>query len=195
MPTAKPRIAVTLNEQTFQVIARMAELQGCSRGSVVADLLESVAPALTRTVALLEAAAAAPKQVRDGLRGVVEDTYQQLVGVAGDSITQMDWLISELSGVEANPHVVTRGSGSGETRGSGGEKKRSKPVTARVPASPKGASDKGPQEAAEDAEFDAAYRGMIEAAEDHKRAREELLGELSKARKGGGKDAGRKRSV
>ena len=147
MPTAKPRIAVTLNEQTFQVIARMAELQGCSRGSVVADLLESVAPALTRTVALLEAAAAAPKQVRDGLRGVVEDTYHQLVGVAGDSITQMDWLISELSGAEANPHVVTRGSGSGETRGAGGEKKRSKPVTARVPAKQAKPAGKGVKDA------------------------------------------------
>lgn len=147
MPTAKPRIAVTLNEQTFQVIARMAELQGCSRGSVVADLLESVAPALIRTVALLEAAAAAPKQVRDGLRGVVEDTYQQLVGVAGDSITQMDWLLSELSGAEANPHVVTRGSGSGETRGSEGEKKRSKPVTTRVTAKQAKPAGKGVKDA------------------------------------------------
>lgn len=148
MPTAKPRIAVTLNEHTFEVIARMAELQGCSRGSVVADLLESVSPVLGRTVALLEAAAAAPKQVRDGLRGVVEDTHEQLVGVAGDSILQMDWLLSELSGGGANPHVVTRGSGSGETRGSEGEKKRSKPAAARVPAKKakpvgKGAKDAG----------------------------------------------------
>jgi hypothetical protein len=115
---------------------------------VVADLLESVAPVLGRTVALLEAAAAAPKQVRDGLRGVVEDTHEQLIGVAGDSILQMDWLLSELSGGGANPHVVTRGSGSGETRGSEGEKKRSKPAAARVPAKKtkpvgKGAKDAG----------------------------------------------------
>lgn len=147
MPTIKPRIAVTLNEPTFQVIARMAELQGCSRGSVVADLLESVAPVLGRTVALLEAAAAAPKQVRDGLRGVVEDTHDQLVEVAGDSILQMDWLLSELSGAGANPHVVTRGSGSGDARGSGGEKKRSKPAVARVSAKKAKPVDRGVKDA------------------------------------------------
>lgn len=147
MPTIKPRIAVTLTEPTFQVIVRMAELQGCSRGSVVADLLESVAPVLGRTVALLEAAAAAPKQVRDGLRGVVEDTHDQLVEVAGDSILQMDWLLSELSGEGANPHVVTRGSGSGDARGSGGEKKRSKPAVARVSAKKAKPVDRGVKDA------------------------------------------------
>ena len=194
MPTIKPRIAVTLNQNTFEVIARMASLQGCSRGSVVAELLDSVAPSLSRTVALMEAAAQAPKQVRDGLRAVVENTHDDLVRVSGDAIQQLDFLLGEFSRESVNPHVVTRGSGSGETRGSEGDKKPSKPATARVPASPKGASDKSPQEAAEDAEFDAAYRGMIEAAEDYKRAREELLGELSKARKGVG-NARQKRKI
>lgn len=134
MPTIKPRIAVTLNQNTFEVIARMASLQGCSRGSVVAELLDSVAPSLSRTVALMEAAAQAPKQVRDGLRAVVENTHDDLVRVSGDAIQQLDFLLGEFSRESVNPHVVTRGSGSGETRGSEGEKKRSKPVTTRVTA-------------------------------------------------------------
>lgn len=114
MPTAKPRIAITLSEPTYNVIARMAELQGRSRGSVVAELMESVSPALGRTVALLEAAADAPKQVREGLKGVVEQVHGELVAVAGDSIAQMDWLLSDLQGgAEAGPTPVpvTRGSG------------------------------------------------------------------------------------
>ena len=187
MPTIKPRVQVTLEPYDHEVIERLAALQGRTRGAVISDLLHEVVPALARTVSLLEAAAEAPQQVKKGLRSVVESAHDDLVRAAGDGLKQMDFLLSELtSQAGANPYVVTRGSGSGETRGSEGEKKRSKPVTARVPASPKGASDKSPQEAAEDAEFDAAYRGMIEAAEDHKRAREELLGELSKARKGVG---------
>lgn len=111
MPTAKPRIAVTLEQHTFDVIARMADLQGCSRGSVVAELLESVAPALTRTVALLEAAADAPKQVREGLRSVVEGAHNDLVEVSGDALRQLDFLLGAFPQAEANPRLVTRGSG------------------------------------------------------------------------------------
>jgi len=131
MPTAKPRIAVTLNQHTFDVIARMAELQSCSRGSIVAELLDSVAPALTRTVALLEAASQAPKQVREGLRAVVEDAHNDLVGVSGDALQQLDFLLGEFERGEANPHVVTRGSGSDKTRGSALSESASKPATTR----------------------------------------------------------------
>jgi hypothetical protein len=111
MPTAKPRIAVTLEQSTFEVIARMAALQGVSRGSVVADLLDSVAPVLTRTVALLEAAAAAPKQVRDGLREVAEAAHDEFTVIAGDATKQLDMLLDAVAQAGVDPHVVTRGSG------------------------------------------------------------------------------------
>jgi hypothetical protein len=111
MPTIKPRVQVTLEPEVHAVIERLAHLQGRTRGAVIADLLDSVAPALTRTVALIEAAAAAPEQVKAGLRQVVADTHDELVGVSGDAIKQMDFLLGELSGDGADPHVVTRGSG------------------------------------------------------------------------------------
>lgn len=115
MPTAKPRIAVTLEQSTFEVIARMAALQGVSRGSVVADLLDSVAPVLARTVALLEAAAAAPKQVQDGLREVVESAHDDFMVIAGDATNQLDMLFDAFSKSGLDPHVVTRGSGITDT--------------------------------------------------------------------------------
>lgn len=115
MPTAKPRIAVTLEQSTFEVIARMASLQGVSRGSVVADLLDSVAPVLARTVALLEAAAAAPKQVQDGLREVVESAHDDFMVIAGDATNQLDMLFDAFSKSGLDPHVVTRGSGITDT--------------------------------------------------------------------------------
>lgn len=111
MPTAKPRIAVTLEQSTFEVIARMAALQGVSRGSIVADLLDSVAPSLARTVSLLEAAAAAPKQVQDGLREVVEAAHDDFTALAGDVTRQLDMLLDAFARTGADPHVVTRGSG------------------------------------------------------------------------------------
>ena len=115
MPTAKPRIAVTLEQSTFEVIARMAALQGVSRGSVVAELLDSVAPVLARTVALLEAAAAAPKQVRDGLREVAEAAHDEFTVIAGDATKQLDMLLDAVAQAGADPHVVTRGSGITDT--------------------------------------------------------------------------------
>ena len=113
MPTVKPRFAVTCEPETHEVIQRLADLQGRSRGAIVAELLDEIAPALSRTVALLEAAAAAPQKVKDGLRDIVEDVHNELLQVSGDSILQMDMLLSALRD-GANPHVVTRGSGSGE---------------------------------------------------------------------------------
>lgn len=114
MPTIKPRVQVTLEPSTHEVIQRLAELQGRSRGSIIAELLDEVGPALTRTVALLEAAAAAPDQVKAGLRGVVEGVHRELVSVSGDSVDQLDMLLSAMSAEGVNPHVVTRGSGSGK---------------------------------------------------------------------------------
>lgn len=138
MPTVKPRVAVTLEPATHDVIARLAELQGRTRGAIIAELLDEVAPALTRTVALLEAAAAAPEQVKAGLRSVVEGVHQELVAVSGDAIGQLDLMFSALSGGKPTPVPVTRGSGSGGTRTPAHHENQSNPVTARVSAGGKG---------------------------------------------------------
>lgn len=143
MPTVKPRVAVTLNDQTHDVIDRLARLQGRTRGAVIAELLDEVAPAMGRTVALLEAAAAAPGQVKAGLRAVVEGLHAELMTVTGDASQQIDMLFSGLSGDDPTPVSVTRGSGSVPLRASGVHKKPSKPVTARV--SGKGGKDAGSQ--------------------------------------------------
>ena len=118
MPTSKPRIAVTLPQETFDVLARLAELQNRSRGSIVADLLVEITPPLSRTVALLEAAFSAPAEVRQGLRSVVEGVHDQFVAAAGDGINQLDMLLDSFSGPHGDgstPVPVTRGSGTDST--------------------------------------------------------------------------------
>jgi hypothetical protein len=118
MPTSKPRIAVTLPQETFDVLARLAELQNRSRGSIVADLLVEITPPLSRTVALLEAAFSAPAEVRQGLRSVVEGVHDQFVAAAGDGINQLDMLLDGFSGPHGDgstPVPVTRGSGTDST--------------------------------------------------------------------------------
>lgn len=115
MPTLKPRVQVTLEPHTHEVIERLSVLQGRTRGSIIAELLDSIAPTLGRTVALLEAAQAAPGEVKRGLRAVVEDVHQELIEVSGDMSAQLDFILDSL-GSEApaggvDPHLVTRGSG------------------------------------------------------------------------------------
>ncbi len=134
MPTLKPRVQVTLEPHTHEVIERLSVLQGRTRGSIIAELLDSIAPTLGRTVALLEAAQAAPGEVKRGLRAVVEDVHQELVQVSGDASAQLDMILDRFAessaAGEADPHVVTRGSGMGVNPPSGKAKtprKRSKP--------------------------------------------------------------------
>jgi hypothetical protein len=96
VPTAKPRITITLDPQVHATIERLAQLQGRSRGSVVAELLESAHPPLMRTVALLEAAKDAPDKVKADLRRVIEDLERQLAGESGATLGQMDWMIGRI---------------------------------------------------------------------------------------------------
>lgn len=133
MPTLKPRVNVTLEPQTYVVIERLAAIQGRSRGSVISDLLDSIAPVMARTVSLLEAAAVAPQQVKDGLRSVVEGVHADLVVMAGEDAHGMDVLLGHLSGGAdegSTPVSVTRGSGTPLPLPTGTHKtrkKRSKP--------------------------------------------------------------------
>ena len=92
MPTMKPRIAVTLEKHVYETVERLAQLQRKSRGKVVAELLEAIHEPLMRTVALLDAAAEAPEEVKRGLRNVIEGVESSLVGAAGGGLAQMDWL-------------------------------------------------------------------------------------------------------
>lgn len=115
MPTNKPRVQVTLEPATHEIIDALARLQGRSRGSVIADLIDSIAPPLARTVALLQAASEAPAEVKRGLVNVVEGLHADLIAASGlvsDASKQLDSVLSEGLFPHADPHVVTRGSGS-----------------------------------------------------------------------------------
>jgi len=116
MPTVKPRVQVTLEPETHEVIERFARLQNRTRGAVIAELLNEIAPAIGRTISLLEAAQEAPNQVKAGLRAVAEGLQQEMVSASGEANRQFQLLMHKIeTGVDlepaSDPHVVTRGSG------------------------------------------------------------------------------------
>lgn len=143
MATKKPRITISLNPNVYATLKRMSELGKQPMSSIVTELLESVHAPLMRTVAFLEAASDAPKQVRDGLRESFEKVELGLYEVAGHTVAQMDFLTQQMldgssaavgtptgasrrKSADSNPHNVIRGSGLGKPKGNKDLEKRSK---------------------------------------------------------------------
>lgn len=138
MPTSKPRFTITCEERTHQVISRLAELQGRTRGAVVAELLDEVVPVLERTITLLEAATEAPDRVREGMIRSIERAHGEMVESAGDSMHQIDMLMQQF--LEAGEQGRPPHSNTGVRSTTGKEQKR--PPKARK-GSRKGVSGNG----------------------------------------------------
>ena len=68
MPTAKPRLNLTLPQHRYDLLKRLADIQGVSMSSVVTDVMEEVYPVLERVCVVLEAALLAKKTSKEGLR-------------------------------------------------------------------------------------------------------------------------------
>lgn len=98
MATNKPRITISMSPNLHETFKRFAQLQGRPMSSVIVEILESIHPPLMRTIALLEAAQDAPKQVRDGLRSTVENMEMEFTRQQVGALAQMDWLFGQMGG-------------------------------------------------------------------------------------------------
>ena len=105
MATDKPRITITLNPHVYATLKRMSELGKQPMSTIISELLDAVHEPFMRTVALLDAASQAPKQVKDGLRQSFETVERELYGVVGYSVAQMDWLTEQLGKAPAGDDV------------------------------------------------------------------------------------------
>ena len=139
MPSVKPRLALTLPEHRYDLLKRLAALQGVSMASVVTELLEECYPVLERVVVALDAAKTASESAKTGLRESCDKAIEELEPYRDHFIDQfdlfMDGITRQAQGAEAtdtparaggsgatalgpgsvNPRVVTRGSGSTNT--------------------------------------------------------------------------------
>lgn len=109
MATVKPRLQVTLKPHVYQVLCRLAELQGRPRSAFVAELLEEVAPPLIRTVALIEAARDAPEDVKRRMVGVTEQAERQLSAAAASGLHQLDWMLEAVAPPGEGPRSSNTG--------------------------------------------------------------------------------------
>ena len=68
MPTANPRINVTLSHSLYNMVEELAKHQRVSRSMVLRELLEASEPALAQVVAMLKAAENMTEAARDRMR-------------------------------------------------------------------------------------------------------------------------------
>lgn len=94
MPTAKPRITITLDENKHRLLSKLSELQGVSMSSIVVDFLDSVVPVLERVAVVLQNAKDAPQSVKDELRKSAEQAENDFLPHAADVMGQLDLLVT-----------------------------------------------------------------------------------------------------
>lgn len=93
MPTAKPRVQVTLSATAYESLSRVSRARRVSRSAVIAELLEAARPALDRVAELIEVSRAAPKEVLQRFASAVELNELQQTGAITSGLGQLDLLI------------------------------------------------------------------------------------------------------
>jgi len=102
MATKKPRINVTLEPYRYQLLKRLAELQGVSMSYLLADLLDSVAPVLERVAVAIEAAQQAQESLKPNLVRVAQQAEAELSPMLSEAITQLDMFIRQAQSAPSN---------------------------------------------------------------------------------------------
>ena len=97
MATQKPRITVTLEPHVYEVLSRLAELQGGSKSSIISDLLESVSPVFERTCYVLQMANSASSGLNDDIRASMERSEAKIQAMMDDAMGQLDIFAADLS--------------------------------------------------------------------------------------------------
>lgn len=96
MPTAKPRITVTLEPHAYEVLSRLSAASDQSMASIVSEIFGTALPSLERVVVILERAASASKEVRDGVAASVERAERDLMPMLLEALGQGDMFLADL---------------------------------------------------------------------------------------------------
>ena len=108
------RLSLTLPPHRYDLITRLATLQGVSRAYLVNDMLEEIYPVLERVCVVLEAAKQSQASVKHGLREAAQQAEDELVPLAQSVLGQFD-LFMERVQTEVLPRVAS-GMGGGDLR-------------------------------------------------------------------------------
>jgi hypothetical protein len=109
MPTAKPRITITLTDHQHSVLSTLAQAQKVSMSSIVVDLVDTTLPVLERLSAILQNAADAPQSVLDNLRRSLSSAETDTAEISSQVMGQLDLLADVAAGGRSRGALATRG--------------------------------------------------------------------------------------
>lgn len=112
MATVKPRITITLDQEKYELLRRLASYQGSSMSSIVADLLDAVAPVLERVCVAIEGVMQAQDGVREGLKRAAEESERAIMPHLTAAMSQLDAYVErcqKVEGDEKDPRTVITG--------------------------------------------------------------------------------------
>lgn len=116
MPTAKPRITITLTDHQHAVLSALAQAQKVSMSSIVVDLVDTTLPVLERLAAVLQNAADAPQTVLDDLRRSMASAEHDTLSMRTEVMGQLDLLVEASGGDRTRGAPATRGRAQPATR-------------------------------------------------------------------------------
>lgn len=114
MATTKPRITVTLEPQQYDILRRLAALQGRPMARIVTELMEEMLPLLGRAVEAMELAQKAQGNVRESLRRAVEKGEETILPHAQAVLAQYEAFGAELGTLGQQLEEATAGAGQGD---------------------------------------------------------------------------------
>lgn len=79
MATTRPRITVTLTDDTHALLKDLSALSGKSMSFLISDLVEGIIPQLSRTVEVMKAAKNAPEEIRQKIIEQYEESEQKIL--------------------------------------------------------------------------------------------------------------------
>lgn len=79
MPTQKRRVNVTLGDDEYEMLHRLADLSGQSMGSIVRELVEAGRPTLVRMIEAMTAYAAADADLQRQMLANLESAHAALL--------------------------------------------------------------------------------------------------------------------
>lgn len=98
MVDRKPRVAVTLSDETRELVQQLADLEGTSASRVVAGIVEQFAPTIKQLIDAMAAFKAAPAEKQAQIASQLEAMEADVLGKATDA---QDALTNALGQVHA----------------------------------------------------------------------------------------------
>lgn len=107
MPTALPRITITLEPHVYEVLRRLSAAGGQSMSALVVDFLEVAVPPMERMVVVLEQAKTLPAETKESIRGSLLRAEAELLPEIAAAVEQADMFLAQAL-------EKTRAAGAGE---------------------------------------------------------------------------------